>query len=265
MKSADCSDAVISSALVAWSSDFQRRTNFSFYKQLHQIDFIGITLFVPSTAALLIPLTWGGVLHSSKSWHTLVPLLAGAAGLSIFTAYEMYLETHPIIPPIIFRNFTAWISFAGSMVVRVGPLVWCCLYFLPLYYEAVKGFRAIMAGIALLPESFTLAPSAMAIGFLIGRTGKYYWAICVGWLISTIGLGLLCLLDAETKKVTWVFLNLVGEIRIGMVLLSVALVVQASADEETLGGAVVTSTFLLGLAQSTGVAMGRVIFQNMMT
>ncbi|KAJ5701347.1 hypothetical protein N7488_008895 [Penicillium malachiteum] len=253
---------VIGTILVAWSSNFQRRNNLSFYKKLRQIDFIGITIFVPSTAAFLIPLTWGGVLYSWKSWHTLAPLLAGTTGLCIFAAYEIYLASHPIIPPSIFRNRTALISFHGSMVV--GLLVWCCLYFLPLYYEAVKGFRPIMSGIALFPETFTLAPSAMVIGLLISRTGKYYWAICVGWLVSTIGLGLLCLLDAETKTVTWVFLNLVGGIGIGMVLPSVALAVQASANEETLGVAVATSTFFRGFGQSIGVAIGGVIFQNMM-
>ena len=230
--------------------------------KLHQIDYIGICLFVPSTAAFLIPLTWGGVLYSWKSWHTLVPLLLGATGLAVFTLYEVYIAKHPIIPPSIFHNRTAIISFFGSGIA--GLLIWCALYFLPLYYEAVKGFRPIMTGIALFPETFTLAPSAMVVGLLISRTGKYYWAICIGWLLSSIGLGLLCLLEVHTRTVEWVCLNLVGGVGIGMVFPSVALAVQASADIETLGVAVAISTFFRGFGQSIGVAIGGVIFQNRM-
>jgi hypothetical protein len=167
-----------------------------------------------------------------------------------------------MIPPAIFRNRTALISFGGYAIV--GLLVWCCLYFLPLYYEAVKGFKPIMAGIALFPETFTVAPSGVIVGLLISRTGHYYWAVCIGWCISTIGMGLLCLLDANTGTVTWVLLNLVPGVGIGMVLPSVALAVQASATAENLAIAVATSTSFRGFGQSIGVAIGGVIFQNRM-
>ncbi|KAJ5280070.1 hypothetical protein N7478_005442 [Penicillium angulare] len=254
----------IGTMLVAWSTSFKHKSQsqLSFRAKLHQIDYIGIALFVPSTASLLIPLTWGGVLFPWKSWHTLVPLLLGAAGLCTFAAYEIQIAKHPIIPPAVFYNRTALISFLGF--TAVGLIIWCNLYFLPLYYEAVKGFHPIMSGIALFPETFTLAPSAMIIGFLISRTGKYYWAVCLGWLVSTIGLGLLCLLDVETSTVKWIFLNLIGGIGLGMVLPSVALAIQASARDENLAMAVAISTFFRGFGQSIGVAIGGVIFQNRM-
>lgn len=167
-----------------------------------------------------------------------------------------------MMPPAIFRNRTALISFAGY--AAVGLLVWCTLYFLPLYYEAVKGFKPIMSGIALFPETFTVAPSGVIVGLLISRTSQYYWAVCIGWCISTIGMGLLCLLDANSGTLTWIFLNLVPGIGIGMVLPSVALAVQASATAENLAIAVATSTSFRGFGQSIGVAIGGVIFQNRM-
>lgn len=167
-----------------------------------------------------------------------------------------------MIPPAIFRNRTALISFAGYAVV--GLLVWCCLYFLPLYYEAVKEFKPIMSGIALFPETFTVAPSGVIVGLLISRTGRYYWAVCIGWCLSTIGTGLLCLLDVNSGTITWIFLNIVPGVGIGMVLPSVALAVQASATAENLAIAVATSTSFRGFGQSIGVAIGGVIFQNRM-
>ncbi|CEJ57424.1 hypothetical protein PMG11_06118 [Penicillium brasilianum] len=234
----------------------------AFTVQVRKIDFIGIALFIPSSASFLIPLTWGGVLYAWDSWHTLAPLIIGSVGLCVFAIYEWRIARLPMIPPAIFQNRTALISFGGYAVV--GLLVWCCLYFLPLYYEAVKGFKPIMAGIALFPETFTVAPSGVIIGLLISRTGRYYWAICIGWCLSAIGTGLLCLLDTDTGTIAWIFLNIVPGVGIGMVLPSVALAVQASAATETMAIAVATSTSFRGFGQSIGVAIGGVIFQNRM-
>ncbi|OQE19299.1 hypothetical protein PENFLA_c019G02443 [Penicillium flavigenum] len=251
----------IGAILVAWSPN-SRVGKETFATQMRKIDIIGIALFIPSSASFLIPITWGGVLYPWDSWHTLAPLIIGLVGLCIFAIYEWRVAQHPMIPPAIFQNRTALISFAGY--AAVGLLVWCCLYFLPLYYQAVKGFKPIMSGIALFPETFTVAPSGVVVGLLINRTGQYYWAICIGWCLSTIGMGLLCLLGATTGTITWIFLNLVPGLGIGMVLPSVAIAVQASATAENLAIAVATSTSFRGFGQSIGVAIGGVIFQNRM-
>lgn len=121
-----------------------------------------------------------------------------------------------------------------------------------------------MSGIALFPETFTVAPSGVIVGLLISRTGRYYWAVYIGWCLSTIGTGLLCLLDLNSGTITWIFLNIVPGVGIGMVLPSVALAVQASATAENLAIAVATSTSFRGFGQSIGVAIGGVIFQNRM-
>jgi hypothetical protein len=57
--------------------------------------------------------------------------------------------------------------------MAIGLIIRCCIYFLPLYYEVVKGFGPIMSGVALFPETFTVAPAAVVMGLLINHTGKY--------------------------------------------------------------------------------------------
>ncbi|KAJ5333853.1 uncharacterized protein N7506_007636 [Penicillium brevicompactum] len=251
----------IGTALVAWSSKFQSN-KISCRDQIRKIDFWGILLFIPSTTSFLVPLTWGGVLYSWNSWHTVAPLVIGAVGLCLFAVYESRFAKNPMIPPAIFQNRTSLIAFAGYLVV--GLVVWCILYFLPIYYEAVKGFKPIMSGVALFPETFTLAPSAVVVGLFISRLGNYYWAICIGWGISTLGTGLMYLLDAEASTAKWICVNLIPGVGVGMVLPSVPLAVQAAATPENLAIAVAMSTFFRGFGQSIGVAIGGVIFQNRM-
>ena len=234
----------------------------SLVEKLRRIDYVGTVLFIGSIAAFLIPLTWGGVLYDWGSWHTLVPLIIGAVGLAVFTFYEWRFASNPIIPPSIFQNRTASVSYIGT--VLQGLILWCMLYYMPLYYEAVKEYSPVIAGVALFPESFTVAPIAMATGFLITGMGRYRWAIWVGWALSTLGLGLLCYIQPDTTVSAWIFLNIVSGLGLGMLFPSLGFAIQASAEPENLAIAVGMFSFFRALGQAIGVAIGGVVFQNQM-
>ncbi|KAJ5081048.1 hypothetical protein N7456_013286 [Penicillium angulare] len=219
----------------------------SLLEKIRQIDYIGTVLFVGSLSSFLIPLTWG--------WHIL------RLG---FMAHSR--STHhwrdPIIPPAIFLNRTATVSFIGSTLQ--GLILWCTLYYLPLYYEAVKGFSPILTGVAIFPETFTVAPSAMVVGILITITGHYRWAIWLGWVVSTVGLGIMCLIKVQTSTYGWILLNVVPGLGLGILFPSLGYAVQASADPENLSIAVAMFSFFRALGQAIGVAIGGVVFQNRM-
>ena len=120
----------------------------------------------------MIPLSWGGVMYPWDSWRTLVPLLVGAAGLVGFGFYETWLSkrafgsdglplddglshVEPIIRTTIFHNRTLIITYFTTLVH--GMILWSLLYYLPLYYEAVKGYSPIITGVAILPETSFVA------------------------------------------------------------------------------------------------------------
>jgi MFS family permease len=234
----------------------------SLVEKLRRIDYFGTVLFVGSTSSFLIPLSWGGVSYDWDSWRTLVPLCVGCAGLIVFGYYEYRFASDPIIPPIIFQNRTAIASFIGS--VLQGFILWCALYYLPLYYEAVKEYSPILSGVALFPETFTVAPSGMVVGILITLTGRYRWAVWLGWVFSTVGLGLMCLIKVHTSVLGWVFLNIVPGLGLGILFPSLGYAVQASSEPENLAIAVAMFSFFRALGQAIGVAVGGVVFQNRM-
>ncbi|KAJ5660467.1 hypothetical protein N7507_006918 [Penicillium longicatenatum] len=234
----------------------------SLVEKIRQIDYVGTILFVGSLSSFLIPISWGGISYAWSSWHTLVPLIIGIAGLFVFAFYEYRFASDPIIPPMIFVNRTATVSFIGS--VLQGLILWCTLYYLPLYYEAVKGFSPILSGIALFPETFTVAPSAVVVGIVITITGHYRWAIWLGWSVSTIGLGLMWLIKVQTSTYGWILLNIVPGLGLGILFPSIGYAVQASAEPENLAIAVAMFSFFRALGQAIGVAVGGVIFQNQM-
>ncbi|RMZ84492.1 hypothetical protein DV737_g1080, partial [Chaetothyriales sp. CBS 132003] len=178
----------------------------SIMSKLKRVDWIGSVIFIGSMVSFLIPVTWGGVMYSWSSWRTLVPLMVGACGLAGFVLYEKYVAPEPTIPLSVFANRTTNTAFFTT--VLHGIILWCLLYYQPLYYEAVKGYKPIIAGVALFPATFTVAPMAVVTGISITKLNRYRWSIYAGWAVTTLGCGLLILLDVGTTIPQFIFINL---------------------------------------------------------
>lgn len=243
--------------------------------KVKRFDWIGSVLFIASTVSLLIPMTWGGVQYSWKSWRTLVPLCIGVAGLVFSGFYEYWLSTkafdakgnllpgehvEPIIRFSIFSNVTLGVTYIETIIH--GMILWSLLYYLPLYYEGVKGYTPIISGVAILPETSFVAPMSVVVGIVCAKTGRYRWAIWIGWVLTTLGSGLLILLEPSTTIPGWVFLNVCVSIGTGMLFPAMALAIQASARPQDAGHSVAFYSFIRVFGQSLGVAVGGVVFQN---
>ena len=228
--------------------------------QLKRVDYVGTVLFIGSTTSVLIPITWGGVSYAWSSWRTLVPLFIGVCGEIAFVAWEYFFAKEPLIRLRLFSNRTSSIAFLNDTIH--GMILWTLLYYLPLYYEAVKNENEIITGISVFPETFTVAPVAVATGIAITKTGRYRWAIWSGWALTCLGMGLLYLLDVHTTTVQWIFLNLVSGIGMGLLFPSMAFAVQASSLSEDQAFAVTMFSFFRSFGQAIGVAVGGTIFQN---
>lgn len=210
----------------------------------------------------MLRLLQGGVLYAWDSWHTLVPLILGVVGLAAFILYEEKLAKEQLVRMVIFKNRTAGITFVST--VCHGIILWTLLFYLPLYYEAVKGQTPIMAGISLFPQTFTTAPVAIGTGIAISKTGRYRWAIWTGWAILTLGCGVMYLLDVHTSTPAWIFINLVSGIGGGILFPATAFPIQAATAAKNQAFAVSMYTFTRAFGQAIGVALGGTVFQNQM-
>ncbi|KAL5341645.1 major facilitator superfamily domain-containing protein [Aspergillus crustosus] len=192
-------------------------------ESLATVDYLGSVLFVGLLSSFLVPLSWGGIMYDWDSWHTLVPLIIGAVGTT-----------------------TTAVNYLGCFLH--GMIMWCVLYYLPLYYEASLGYTAVIAGLAILPLTLTVAPLSAPIWF--------------GWAVTVLGTGIFYLLDANTSIPPWIFITLVSGIGLGSLFTSMMLAVQASADPAFLSITASMAAFFRTLGQTVGVAIGGVIFQN---
>ncbi|KUJ13544.1 MFS general substrate transporter [Mollisia scopiformis] len=228
--------------------------------KVKQVDCIGCFLLVSSATSTLIAISWGGIMFSWSSAHTLAPLLIGIAGIAVFVLWEIYFAKHPLIPMSIFNNRTAATVYWQSMVS--GFDMWACVYYLPLYFEAVHGYSPILAGVAILPTLLSVALAAAVTGFAIRKTGAYRKILWLGWSITVLGSGLMMLLDVHKSPAQWVFIDLVGGLGVGMLLPVMRPAVQASSSDENMAVAAALTMTMRTLGMSLGIAVLGIIFQN---
>ncbi|TVY82438.1 Efflux pump FUS6 [Lachnellula suecica] len=232
----------------------------SLLPKIAKFDWTGSILLTASATSFVMAISWGNIMFPWSSWRTIVPLVLGIIGLFGFVLYEAKVPADPIIRLSIFKQRTALVSYLGTFIH--GILLWCLLYYLPLYYECVLGYSPIVSGVAAFPETFTVAPASIIVGILVSKWGRFRWAIWAGWFFSCLGMGLLYLLGPHTTIPQWLFLNLVPGLGLGMLYSSLAYGTQAAAEEKDVAYAASMYTFSRSFGQSIGVAVGGAIFQN---
>ncbi len=230
--------------------------------KLKTLDYFGSALFVASVTSFLVAITLGGSLFPWTSWHVLVPLCLGAAGLAGVAAYERRGAARPFIPVYIFRNYSTTAVYAGSFAH--GLVLYSLVYYMPEYFEAVLGYSPLIAGVAALAQTATVVPCAIFVGVVVSRTGRYRWAVWAGWVLATLGCGLLVLLGIDTSVPAWIFLSAVSGLGMGILFPSIALALQSSVPPADVAMAATLVLFFRSFGQAVGVAIGGSILDNHM-
>lgn len=166
------------------------------------------------------------------------------------------------MPPSLFVNWTLRVTYIETLLH--GMILWGELYYMPLYYEACKGYTSITSGVALFPSTFTVAPACIVVGLVVTITGKYRWAVWSGWFLTILGTGLMYLLGPDTQIVKWIFINIVPGFGTGVLFPAMSFAIQASVDVKHIASAVAFYSFFRSFGQALGIAIGGSIFQNEM-
>ena len=233
-------------------------------QKLRMVDWIGGFVFIASLTATLVTISSGGVDHAWSSWRTLVPLIIGLIGTALSLVYERYFASNLFLQRSLFPNLSAIATYMSALFQ--GLILFVSLYYVAFYFSAAKLASPLDTGVKLLPALAFVLPGSIVVSALITRLGKYRWAIWIGWAITTLGCGLLILLDEHTSKAVYSTALSVLGLGLGMILSSVNFATQASViDTADSGRAAAMYAFMRTLGMTLGVALGGTIFQNFMS
>ena len=249
-------------ALVGVFMRVKHNRSASVIKLLRQLDYFGNLWLTASVTSILLALSTASGPGSWTSWKTLVPLLLGFAGLPAFIFFEASKLwcPNPTVPIRLFKNSTSVLGFCMSFLN--GVLVYWAIYFLPIYFQAVKQNSAQQTGINTLPLLVPIVPFGIVGSFIIATKKRYKPNQIAGFTLAGIGLGCFSVLDRNSPIAVWVVLQLVFASGGGLVISSTLTTIQAPLPESDVAASTGVWGFTQGLGFICGMAFPTSIFES---
>ncbi|KAI8946988.1 major facilitator superfamily domain-containing protein [Xylaria longipes] len=234
------------------------------WQRLRRIDYGGNVLFITGVTLILVGLAYGGTLWPWTSYSTLLSLLAGFFILVIFLFYEEsnYCK-EPTLPLRLFRNRTSAMAYAITFLHSLLTLQ--ILYFLPVYFQAVKLSDPTESGVNTLPTVLLLVPSSVISGGLLSKFGRYKPFHLAGFGLLVLALGLFTRLRHDSPTGMWVVLQIIAAIGSGLALSTLLPAAQACLSDSDTAAAMAAWAFLRSFGIVWGVAVPSAIFSAQAT
>jgi EmrB/QacA subfamily drug resistance transporter len=234
-----------------------------FIEGIKAIDWIGSLLIVGATLMFLFGLQYGGETHPWDSATVVCLIVFGVLTFVIFILYEWKIPKYPVMPLGLFKSRT---NIATLFVVFIHGVVFISgSYYLPLYFQAVRGATPILSGVYLLPTALALSAGSIGTGIFVKKTGAYLPPIYFGLFMMTLGYGLFVDFDAHSNWGKLAMYQIIAGLGIGPLFQAPIIALQAHINPRDIGTATATLGFIRQLATSTSVVIGQVVFQNSMS
>ncbi|KAH8824449.1 major facilitator superfamily domain-containing protein [Flagelloscypha sp. PMI_526] len=244
-----------------------RQPTGSVWSKLAKVDWTGNLIIIAAVTLSNVGLAWAGVRYPWTDAHVLAPLIVGLGLLIVFLAHQRYMTKFPTIPWDVFSDRTVLSAFFGTFVHWHHKHR---SHYIPVYFQAVKGDSPIQSGVHVLPVALFIAPMAMVNGVAVQVFKKYLPGNYLGWILSTLGFGILSMLKEDSKTATWVGYQILVGTGIGFLkanggclkFSATVFPVLAPLSVERSAAALAFFSFMRTFAQTWGITISATVLQN---
>ncbi|THW29062.1 MFS transporter [Aureobasidium pullulans] len=220
----------------------------------------GTVIFLPMIICLLLALQWGGSTYPWSSGRVIALFVVFGGLLAIFVSIQFYVGEQATIPPRIIKQRS--VAASAWFGVSLGAAFFLFVYYLPIWFQAIKGVSATKSGIMSLPLILGVVICSVVAGGLVTVFGQYAPWMLASSVLMAIGAGLLSTLKVDTGHAEWIGYQALFGIGVGMGMQQILIAVQTvlpAADIPT-GTAIVM--FFQTLGGALFISVGQNVFTN---
>lgn len=192
----------------------RKRAKVPLKQQFIHLDPLGTVVFMPAIICLLLALQWGGTEYSWSNARIIVLLILSGVLFMVFVAIQIWRQELATIPPRIFMNRCvaagvtyAFLSGAGMMTM---------VYFLPIWFQAIKGASAVHSGIMNLPAILAMTVAGIIAGFGTRSLGYFTLWMYISSVLTPIGAGLISTFTPTTAHPKWIGYQVLWGLGLGL-------------------------------------------------
>lgn len=232
----------------------------SFFRRIMELDLIGNVILLGACIMLFLALQFT---EEGKAWKSaeVIGLLA-ACGLTfiLFSGWQWWKGDAALMPPRILGQRTVAASCAAAFFIYSAILIQT--YYLPMWFQAIKGVSAIRSGVDMIPYVTSNAFFSLVAGIFVSKNGYFILPAVVGMAIGTVGSGFISTFTINISTAQWVGYEMLASAGIGMAIQQgfTAVQIVLPAEEVAIGTAAVVAFQSLGGA--VFISVGNTILQN---
>lgn len=139
---------------------------------------------------------------------TIASLSVSAVLFVLFILVEIYLAAEPFAPGHIIFDRTLFACYCCNFFSFAGWLA--ALFYIPLYFQAVDGVSATVAGLRLLPCILAGVCGSLFGGLIMKLTGRYFWLTVFAYALLTAGVATVYLASGPLESTNLMIIGTVG-------------------------------------------------------
>ncbi|KAJ7615744.1 ABC transporter [Mycena polygramma] len=241
-------------------SDPSKRSPRDILQQVKQLDFIGATLVAAAVTSCELALQWGG---NTKPWGDkdiiICFVFAGVAAVA-YVCSQIFAGDRAMTPTVIFKTRSIWGILVFSFLTRFSLLLFS--FYIPLFYQAVRGHSATKSGVDLLPFMLAVTLAVIIAGQVVARTGYYWPFLVVGPIFLAVGSGLFYIISPNTTLATIIGFQILAGVGTGLGMQNSLLAIQVEFNDapRILGQATSMASFSQFLGGTLGLGIAESVF-----
>ncbi|KAL0571513.1 hypothetical protein V5O48_010447 [Marasmius crinis-equi] len=169
---------------------------------LRKFDSWGTLVFIPAIVSLLLALQWGGTKYPWSNGRIIGLLVVFGVLISTFIGIQIWKQDDATVPPRILKQRSilsgAWFAFS------LGASFFIMVYYIPIWFQAIKGTSAVKSGIDNLPMILGVVVASLISGAVISATGYYAPWMILSTILASIGAGLISMFKPDTPSARWI-------------------------------------------------------------
>jgi MFS family permease len=221
------------------------------------LDLIGAVLLLGSGTMLLMALQYAA---EGRAWSSslVAGLLPGAAVAAVtFVIWQWHKGDEALIPPRILKQRTVFASVVANIAMYAALVAY--IYFLAIYFQAVKGRSIITSAVDLLPLIVCSSVFSIIAGILVTKTLYFTPPAVVGTALAFIGSGLLTTLNSASPMANMAGYQVLVGVGLGLALQTGFFGVQAVLPAKDIPVGTSLMTFAQSLGGALGVSIGNTV------
>ncbi|KAL4862414.1 hypothetical protein BDV12DRAFT_207219 [Aspergillus spectabilis] len=229
---------------------------------LSQLDPLGLLFFLPSMISLFLALQWGGTTYPWGSGRLIALFVVFGVLFLGFIAVQWWRQDRATIPPRIIKNRNIWGASLFIFCLSASFMVYT--YYLPIWFQSVKGVSATKSGVLNLPMLLGTAICSILAAVVVSTFGQYMPFVYFTPVVTTVASGLLTTLQVESGPGKYLGYQLFYAIGLGAGVTQPMLAAQVAVPPADIPSATVIVMFMQSMGGALLISVAQSVFHNIL-